>query len=105
MIPYEELCDALARWRSRNGLANGPSAQVPPAAAVIPPSAPTSFETAHTDEHPGDGATTITANPLATDDVDAPTGLHQAAPERVPAETTNELSLDSVIESDEREPS
>jgi hypothetical protein len=28
LIPYQELCDALARWRSRNGLRNGPSATV-----------------------------------------------------------------------------
>ena len=38
MIPYEELCTALARWREKNGLANGPSAR-PPQGIVAPPPA------------------------------------------------------------------
>jgi hypothetical protein len=103
MIAYEELCDAQARWRSRNGLTNGPSAKVAPAAAVLQPAS--AFESAETDEHPGEGQTTVTPNPLTLvpDDLDGPTGLHVAAPERVPTETTNELSLDAVIENDERE--
>lgn len=37
MIAYEELCEALARWRSRNGLQNGPSARPPQGAVVVPP--------------------------------------------------------------------
>lgn len=55
MIPFEELCDALARWRDRNGLANGPSAK-PPSAA---------FVAVTTEEIIGEQPTTITANPLA----------------------------------------
>lgn len=39
MIPYEELCSALARWRERQGLANGPSA-VPPQGAILAPPPP-----------------------------------------------------------------
>jgi hypothetical protein len=40
MIPYQELCDALAQWRARNGLTSGPSARVrfQPAATVVTPS-------------------------------------------------------------------
>ena len=30
MIPYQELCGALARWREQRGLVNGPSANPPP---------------------------------------------------------------------------
>ena len=38
MIPYEELCTALARWREKNGMTNGPSAR-PPQGIVAPPAA------------------------------------------------------------------
>jgi hypothetical protein len=37
MIPYEELCSALAQWRERNGLANGPSARPPQGPVIVPP--------------------------------------------------------------------
>ena len=42
MIPYQELCDALAKWRSKNGLVNGPSASVrfQPSLTVVTPSSP-----------------------------------------------------------------
>ena len=42
MIPYQELCDALAKWRSQNGLTNGPSASVrfQPSLTVVTPSSP-----------------------------------------------------------------
>jgi hypothetical protein len=38
MIPYDELCAALARWREKNGMTNGPSAH-PPQGLVTPPPA------------------------------------------------------------------
>jgi hypothetical protein len=36
MISYEELCEALAGWRTRNGMANGPSAQPTPGLSPSP---------------------------------------------------------------------
>jgi hypothetical protein len=74
MIPFEELCDALARWRSRNGLVNGPSAKPPQAA----------FIAVTTEEILGEQPTTITANPLA-------------AEARPVQEHTNEIEVDSLI--------
>lgn len=85
MIPYEDLCSALARWRSGRGLANGPSA-TPPPPLENPPS-------------PGDRTVVAAAPPgfvaaptLETAPPDeGPTGLHVVAPE-----TTGELDLDSM---------
>jgi hypothetical protein len=50
MIPYEELCDALTRWRAKNGMVGG-SAKPPattatgpvPALTSAPASAPAAF--------------------------------------------------------------
>jgi hypothetical protein len=75
MIPFEELCDALARWRSRNGLANGPSAQPPKGA----------FVAVTTEEILAEQPTTITANPLS------------AGGARPVQEHTNEIEVDSVF--------
>lgn len=36
MIPYEELCSALAKWREKNGLTNGPSSRMPKGAVIVP---------------------------------------------------------------------
>jgi hypothetical protein len=92
MIPYEELCSALARWRERQGLANGPSA-VPPQGAILTPPPPAAVapappapeaaaadsgdlvfaasissgfgDSVPTEEHPADPPTTITRSPYA----------------------------------------
>src|SRR5437763_1917797 len=55
MIAYEELCDALARWRTKNGLANGPAAATratrapAPAAAAFAPAVTAQNEPAYED--------------------------------------------------------
>jgi hypothetical protein len=114
MIAYEELCEALARWRSRNGLQNGPSARPPQGAVVVPPvmstGAATSEGTAAQGGGPGFGApgfapatteetlvaesqTTVAPNPLVHhEDGEGPTGLHTAV-----SENTNDLDLDNVV--------
>ena len=84
MIPYEDLCAALARWRAGRGLANGPSATPPaplenptlPGDRTVVVAAPMAFA----------AATTLETAPPD----DGPTGLHDAAPER-----TGEVDLDS----------
>ena len=74
MIPFEELCEALARWRSRNGMENGPSARPPQPA----------FVAVTTEEILGEQPTTVGANPLAAD----PRTAH---------EQTNEIDVDSLV--------
>ncbi len=99
MIPYEELCEALAQWRSKNGLANGPSAKMPQGPVIAAP--PPAFAAAHTDESPLGAPDAVTASPpTAPEDPDAPTGVHAAAPPE-PGETTNEIELESMLVRDE----
>jgi hypothetical protein len=96
MIAYQELCDALARWREQHGMANGPSARMPQGPVVVP-SVPT-FEPAMTEEMHIEQPTTVGPNPLAAapePDADAPTGLHQPAPPR--SDQTQDLELDSMM--------
>jgi hypothetical protein len=108
MIPYDELCHALASWRERNGLANGPSARPPQGAVRTTPPARFGGEDTQlaTEENVVEQQTSITINPLgplagaAPSADDAPTSLHRAAPEAVPEvapahESTQQLDLES----------
>jgi hypothetical protein len=88
MIPYEELCEALARWREKNGMLNGPSARPPQGLVAPPPSpAPAADSTelifaasvssgfgagapprpGEDDELPAEGPTTLTPSPFAAE--------------------------------------
>jgi hypothetical protein len=79
MIPFEELCDALAAWRSRNGLATGtPMPREPVFVAVS------------TDEVASEQPTAVTASPLAA---------RAAAPKA--DDPTGELDLDSLFVDDD----
>lgn len=115
MIPYEELCEALALWRGRNGLLNGPSAHPPQGVLAVASSVTTSPAGGGVAAFGGSAAapatteetfvtepkTLITPNPLAADagsDADWPTGLHHA---RAPQDNTNELDLENVLLVDE----
>jgi hypothetical protein len=108
MIPYDELCASLARWREKNGLTNGPSARMPQGPVVAAPPPP-AFEPAVTDEMAAGPPTTVGPNPLAAlaappePDADDPTGLHQAAPARVASEHTNEIELEGMLVVDDDE--
>jgi hypothetical protein len=95
MIAYQELCDALARWREQHGMANGPSARMPQGPVVVP-SLPT-FEPSATEEMHFDQPTTVAPNPLvaADPDADVPTGLHQVAPAR--GDATQDLDVESLL--------
>jgi hypothetical protein len=73
MIPFDELCQALARWRTRNGMDNGPSALVPQPA----------FIAVTTEEILGEQATIISPNPLAGP--------------RPADDTTNEIEIDNLV--------
>jgi hypothetical protein len=100
MIAYEELCDALARWRERNGLANGPSATMPKGPVRVP--TPPTFEAAQTEEMHVGQDTTIAPNPLAAlpyVDGEDPTALHVPAPVRT-GDSTGEIE-DSMFVDDE----
>ena len=85
MIPYEELCQALASWRVKNGLPTAaPPPPAPPAAVAVtmPPPAP--------------------AVPLK-DLLQAspePPPPPEAVPEssETPTETTNEIDITDVID-------
>ncbi|HKA87439.1 MAG TPA: hypothetical protein VKE22_07215 [Haliangiales bacterium] len=89
MIPYEDLCAALATWRAGRGLANGPSATPPPPLATpMPPAdktvvapAPAAFAAGTIETAPAD---------------DGPTALHV-----VPTERSGELVVDSMDVIDE----
>ena len=77
MIPFEELSEALSRWRGRNGLDNAPSGSAAGARAA--------FVSVTTEEILGEQPTTVTANPLA------------AVASRPLQEHTNEIEIDSLI--------
>jgi hypothetical protein len=88
MIPYEELCGALARWRDQRGLVNGPSANPPPPLDNPPlPGERTMVAAA-----PAFAAGTIETAPPD----EGPTAQHEAAPKR-----TGEVGLDSMDVLDE----
>jgi hypothetical protein len=96
MIAYEELCDALARWRSKNGMAGNPvlrrasgrtSGQVavpppPPQPSAPPPLAAPPAE-------PPDLFAASTGDETSVS--------HSAVPEeQAPRENTSEIDLDQV---------
>lgn len=111
MIAYEELCDALARWRSKNGLPGSPSARPMRVsggmAAVAPPPPPTSrppaaFVQSSTQEvDPAD----VDAEPLGEiDDGYAEAGSDDATATAVPIvdappkreDSTSEIDIDGL---------
>jgi hypothetical protein len=112
MIPYAELCEALARWRTRQGLANGPSARPSMSMAAVAAAAPPVPEDTSTSVHVAPAATvdhthTNTDAVAALDDDpaagdDPATSEHVAAPparvrsSRMGDESTGELDIDSV---------
>ena len=91
MIPYQELCGALARWREQRGLVNGPSANPPPPLENPPlPGERTVVAAA-----PAFVAGTIETAPPDEGD-DGPTAQHESPPAR-----TGEVALDSMDVLDE----
>ena len=101
MIPYEELCEALARWRSRQGMVNGPSARPPQGAVLAAPAAATPAWTPAAAEVPGQ-KTAVTPNPLGfAADGDLATDAHAPAPSLPGQDSTGEIDLDNVLLVDE----
>ncbi len=124
MIPYDELCEALARYRTRHGMANGPSAspqrvQAPVASATpayTPPaysppaySPPAGYAAqparGASGEYPAQPAAFV---PVATRDdyaggpaPDDRTDIHTAAAPR--EDSTGEIDIDTadVVEEDD----
>ncbi len=106
MIPYAELCEALARWRTRQGLANGPSARPSMSMpAVTPPVAEDTSTSVHVAPATLDNTNTNTDAVAAIEDdpaMDPPTAEHVAPPParvrtaRMGDESTGELDIDSV---------
>ena len=90
MIPYEDLCAALATWRAGRGLANGPSATPPPPLATTP--MPPADKTVVAPAPPTFVAGTIKTAPAD----DGPTALHV-----VPTERSGELEVESMDVIDE----
>ncbi len=79
MIPFEELSEALARWRARNGIQSQRS---------TPHVEPPAFVPSSTDEMMAAEPTAVTANPLA-----------EVSPAR---ESSSEFDLDSLFVDDDR---
>src|SRR5262249_3218312 len=125
MIAYEELCEALARWRSRNGLENGPSAR-PPQGVVVPPAMTAGAATSQGTAAQGGTAATFLPPafgspafgspgfaPATTEETlvaeskttvaPNPLAHHEedGVPTGVPRETTNDLDLENVVLVDE----
>lgn len=102
MIAYEELCEALSRWRAKNGLPSSPSAR-PPRAQGIVTSAPPPAELFGGAIRPQTGdehtATNVSAVPEDPDD-ELPPPIEGESQRR---DNTSEIDIDSVEVLDEEE--
>lgn len=97
MIAYEELCDALARWRAKNGMGNGPSSRPMRSAPAIPvqaapPPAPVAPAFVMANTAPELDAEDETSTHLAAPEV--PLDVAPLTPKR--EDSTSEIDIDGI---------
>ena len=101
MIAYEELCEALARWRSRNGLENGPSAR-PPQGAVVPPAMTVGVAaSAGTAAQGGTAASSFTTSPFGSPAFGSPAFAPATTEETLVAETKTTVAPNPLAHHEE----